>query len=277
MIRRLLVCSLCLLTLSGCSLSRPAVSPSHSPAAVTPRPFSPPPASAAPVPGTGPSPSQTPAPEPYDYALPAPEREAVEDDWFADAVFLGDSRTDGLRLYGGVSQGDFICYKGLMCQDFAAKACIPLNGEKVTPQTALAQKQYGKVYVMLGLNELGFSVERFAEDYAALLDAIREVQPNAALYIQPVAPVNSQKAKEKRQPSYVTNEKISAFNAEIVRLAREKRGILVDVAQALADETGELPYEAATDGIHFTKTWYQTWFTYLKTHTVDPLRLEAAL
>lgn len=276
-----LLAGTCLALLCACSVACP-VSPSASDvptpdaSAVTPGPDAPPMAITAPLPGTEPSLPPEPEVEPYDYALPAPESDEVGDDWFADAVFLGDSRTDGLRLYGGITEADFICYKGLMCREFDNKRCISDSGKKITPQAALTKKQYGKVFLMLGLNELGFATETFAEDYAALIDAVRAAQPEAVLYVQSIVPINDRKSREKNQPYYVTNEKITAFNAEITRLCEEKQVILVDTAAGLSDETGELPYEAATDGVHFTKAWYQNWYTYLKTHTVDPERLEAA-
>lgn len=279
MIRRLFLFCLCLLSLSACSVSCPAESPStevQSAPAVTLGPNDPPLSPTDSFPGVEPSLPPEPSVEPYDYSRPAPESEEVEDSWFQDSVFLGDSRTDGLRLYGGIKEADFICYKGLMAREFDQKACINDGTEKITPRAALEKKVYGKVYVMLGLNELGFPAEAFAEDFAVLLDQIREVQPEAVIYVQPVIPVNTQKAKEKDQPYYITNEKIAQFNAEIVRLAQEKRMIFVNVAEGLTDENGELPYDSATDGVHFTKAWYQNWFSYLKLHTVDPERLEAA-
>ena len=43
------------------------------------------------------------------------------------------------------------------------------------------------------------------------------------------------------------------------------------------DENGVLPAEGTTDGIHFTRSWYQRWYAYLKTHTVDPDAYAAGL
>lgn len=217
-----------------------------------------------------------PSVEPHDYALPVPEREEVADEWFADAVFIGDSRTDGLRLYGGIKPADYICYKGLICRQFATTACIPQGESKITAQAALEKKTYGKVFVMLGLNEIDLSVETFAEDYAALIDQVRQSQPEAELYFQTLIPLNEQKGREKGLASYFTNEKVAQFNAEIVRLAEEKQVLLLDTAKGLGGEEGALPYEATTDGVHFVRSWYQTWTSYIKTHTVDPERLEAA-
>ena len=56
----------------------------------------------------------TPEPQPsqeqggtYTFGQSVPESEEVEESWFEDAVFLGDSRTEGLQLYSGLHEGDF--------------------------------------------------------------------------------------------------------------------------------------------------------------------------
>lgn len=50
-----------------------------------------------PTPAPTPTPEPTPTPVPaFDFSQSAPERETVEMDYFADALFIGDSRTDGL-------------------------------------------------------------------------------------------------------------------------------------------------------------------------------------
>ncbi|NLF34881.1 MAG: hypothetical protein GX585_02830, partial [Clostridiales bacterium] len=56
----------------------------------------PPPPTSTPEPTPTPAPDPTPSPfVPYDFCRPAPESEEVENSWFSDAVFIGDSRTDG--------------------------------------------------------------------------------------------------------------------------------------------------------------------------------------
>lgn len=260
---------LCALAVGGLTACAPAeaMTPYPSPSQTVP-------ATPEPTPTPAPTPSPEPTPTPYDYTQPAPESAEVAGEWFADAVFIGDSRTDGLRLYSGITGTDFISYKGLTSFEFDSKKCIAAGEEKVTALEALGKKDYAKVYVMLGLNELGYSVEEFSAEYSQLIDTVRAVQPNAALYFQSIIPANTQKAKEKNQPPYITNEKIAAFNAEISRLCQEKKVIFLNVSEGLTDETGEPPYEATTDGVHFTRNWYKEWYAYLRTHTVDPDTLE---
>lgn len=235
---------------------------------VTPTPEQP---SPSPVAVQTPSPEPEPEPEPYDYESPVPEGEAVEDGWFADAVFIGDSRTDGLRLYSGMEGVDFLCYKGLtVFEVMDDKPVIQQGDQKIGVLAALEQKEYAKVYISLGVNELGYNYdEGFLNTYAAMVDAVRELQPQADIYLQLLVPVNTQKCTETKQFWYVNNEQIAVYNEIIRAVAADKQVYLVDVGQALVDESGELPYDASVDGIHFKRDGYKGWYDYLKLHTVE--------
>lgn len=225
-----------------------------------------------------PSPTAAPTPEvvkePYDFSQPVPEGEAVEEDYFADACFIGDSRVDGFRLYSGIGQGDFIVHTGLKVFDIYKKE-ISYQGEKMKVLDALGLKQYGKVYVCLGVNELGmYNDQGYYDNYAKLVDDIRALQPEAVVYIQLLIPVNTRKCAEKGQPYYVTNEQIGVYNGLLRQLAQEKQVAMVDPAVAIVDETGEPPYEMSGDGVHFNKSGYAAWYGYLRTHTVEKEDLE---
>lgn len=228
-----------------------------------------PPSPSAPAPT--PTPAPVPVPVTHDFTAPVPEREAVGDDWFADAVFIGDSRTDGLKLYGGIPQADFIQQTGITVFEVGDKKVIRRDGQKYTVLEALGLKQYAKVYLMLGVNELGyFNDKGFETTYAQVVDSIRAIQPNAVIYLQNLVSINPDKAKANNQPYYVTNEKIADYNQIIARIAAEKHTLLVDVNAALVDENGILPRDGTTDGVHFSKSYYVKWYDYLKTHTADP-------
>lgn len=221
-------------------------------------------------PAVTPTPTPTPKPVPaYDFAAPAPECEAVGADYFADAVFIGDSRTDGLKLFGGIEGADFLEHTGITVFEVGTKQVIRIDGAKYTVLEALAMKQYGKVYLMLGVNELGYYDDAgFAQEYAALVDNIRALQPGAIIYLQNLVSIHPEKAKANNQPAYVTNEQIAVYNQIITDIAAEKQAVLVDVNAALVGEDGILPREGTTDGVHFTKGYYVKWYDWLKTHTV---------
>ena len=120
--------------------------------------------------------------DPYDFSLPAPEREAVEKDYFADAAFVGDSRTDGFMIYSGIGCGTNLTSNGLSIFKLESKKALKIGGEKYTLLEALEQEQYGKVYLCLGVNELGvYNDEGFYQSYLSAIDAIRACQPNAII------------------------------------------------------------------------------------------------
>lgn len=224
---------------------------------------------AVPTPAPAPSPTPESAPAP-DYSLPVPAGEAVAAEWFDDAVFIGDSRTDGLHLFSGVSaKAVFLESTGLTVYEvMEGKEVIRLGREKVSVLDALAQNTCGKVYISLGVNELGYyDPDDFARVYGTLIDAVRECQPNARLYIQSIIPVNTAKCKANDVPYYVTNEGIASYNEALAALCAEKEVWRVDVDRAFADDTGEVPADLSADGVHFKKEGYALWLDYLATHT----------
>ena len=148
------------------------------------------------------------------------------------------------------------------------KKVWPAEGkEKVPLLDALAETGCGKVYLMLGINELGWSKEEtFHDQYAKVIDRIREDHPDAEIILQTILPVS---AKQDAKGSYVNNQRIGVYNEVIRALAEEKDCALVDVAEALAGEDGCLPNELNFDGVHLNPAGCRIWLEYLRTHSVE--------
>lgn len=253
-------------------LTRPDMAGQPAEAASTPVPEAAP--SPVPTPSPTPQPTLEPTPEPTpepDWSQPVPEGEAVDqEEWFSDAVFIGDSRTDGLKLYSGItSDAAFLGSTGLTVYDVLNdKKVIRSGKEKLSVLEALALGSYGKVYISLGVNELGYyDPEGFSEAYGQVIDAVREGQPEALIYIQSILPVNPAKCKANDVPYYVTNEGVASYNEVLPDLCGEKKVRLVDIPGALQDEAGESPADLSADGVHFKKAGYGLWLEYLTTHT----------
>ena len=190
--------------------------------------------------------------------------------WFEDAVFVGDSRTAGLRLYSGIKGADFLDYTGLSIYGVMKEKKVIRDGEeKISILEALARKQYAKVYISLGVNELGyFDPEGYAETYGQFIDKVRELQPDADIYAQELIPVNTQQCAEHKQADYVNNEGVANYNAALTKLCTDKEIYFVKVSEAIVDETGEPPAELTADGVHFQKQGYVQWRDYLLCHTM---------
>ena len=230
-----------------------------------------------------PSPEATPeaAPAPTESAVPAvgvpltdfsqavPAGTVMGMDWFSDAVFIGDSRTEGLKLYSGITGADFLDYTGVTVYDIVdGKKVIGTGSGKVSVLDALTGKQYQKIYVALGVNELGYyDPDGFAATYGSLIDKIRELEPDATVYVQSIIPVNEAKCKANSIPSYITNDGVASYNAALAQMAAEKQVPFVNVSEAMVDATGTVPRENTGDGVHFKKEGYVKWLNYLLNHT----------
>lgn len=213
--------------------------------------------------------------EPYDFSQPAPQREAVENRYFDDAAFVGDSRTDGFMIYSGIGTGKNLTSNGLSIFKLAEKKALKIDGKDYTLLEALALEEYGKVYLSLGINELGIHNDKgFYSSYCSAIDKIRKVQPNAVIYIQGLIPLNEKQIEEYNGNKYnLTNEHLRVYNDLMQKVAEEKQVVYLDLYTEFADENGSLPEGISRDGVHLKKDACIQWLEYLKTHTVDFDRL----
>ncbi len=208
-------------------------------------------------------------PADYDYAAPVPETAEQTADWFNDAVFVGNSRTQGLLLYGSITAKSYADVGLTVETAFSDAKFTDASGAEVTADAALRTGDYRKAYLMFGINELGWErTDVFLSKYGALIDGIRESHPDAQVYIQSILPVSAGKVEE---TSYLSNERIVAFNRQLQQLAEEKSVFYLDVASIFQDESGALPEELSNDGVHLKKDGCLAWKDYLLRHCVTAL------
>ena len=207
---------------------------------------------------------------------PLPETEAVEDTYFDGAVFLGDSRTEGLSLYSGLKTGYFYTAVGATVESvFSKKNFETEGGEKVPLLDAVAEQDCDKIYIMLGINELGWSkVKTFHDQYAKLVDRVRADHPEAKIVLQSIPPVS---AKQEAKKTYVNNARIAEYNGVIQALAEEKECYFLDVAACLTGGGGLLPQDFNFDGIHLNPAGCKVWLNYLRTHSLEEEAIAAAM
>ena len=220
---------------------------------------------------TGPDQSEPePAAPAYDFSQPVPESEAVDNSYFDDAAFVGDSRTDGFMIYSGIGTGTNLTSNGLSIFKLEEKKALTIDGVEYTLLEALALEQYGKVYLSLGVNELGyFDDQGFYDNYCKAIDEIRKLQPDAVIYIQGLIPLNEEQIAATTGRTYLTNDHLRVYNDLMKQAAQEKQVVYLDLYSVFVDENGALPAEGSHDGVHLSKEYCQRWLEYLKTHTVD--------
>ena len=115
----------------------------------------------------------------------------VSDDYFDDAVFIGDSRVVSLYEYSDWKEATYYCSSGMTLGGvFKDPTGRWKDGNwKVNIADALQQKQYKKVYIMLGINDMGVGdLDYFMNHYTDMVNQIHEWQPDAIIYIMSIMP-----------------------------------------------------------------------------------------
>ncbi len=187
----------------------------------------------------------------------------VDDDYFCDALFIGDSRTVGLSEYCEALDERATFYSKVSLTIFTVmnKEFVKVDDGKISVDTALQNNKFNKIYIMLGLNEIGTGdTEYFRSAYEEVINRIVELQPDAIIYIQGIMHVTEDKSKGDKN---FNNEKINARNEAIAQLADQKRIFYIDMNEAVDDENGNLDSSLSFDGVHLKASSYERWHEFL--------------
>ncbi len=178
-------------------------------------------------------------------------------------AFIGDSRTQAFLMYAGLS--DVVDYTsiGLMVDTAITKQFITNDkGEKITLLEDLKNRNVDTVYIMLGVNELGWVYSSiFIKKYEELIDKILEIKPNCEIILQSIIPVTKTKSDSDK---IYNNTRITEYNTLIKEMASRKNVKYIDLVPILTDENGNLPEKASPDGIHLNKEYCLKWLDCLK-------------
>ena len=202
----------------------------------------------------------------YDSAVK--EGDAVSADFFHDAIFVGDSRLDDLIEYVGPKvQADYT-YTSLSVTGVFSRNLV--NGDTI--ETAIRHGgSFGKCYLMFGFNELGWGTpSAFISGYEKVVALIREVSPNATIYLMnqyPVTGAHSDKSLANPDGLNENNPRIAMYNEMLEEMATRLDLKLINTCDPIVDEHGLLAEADTTDGCHADVAACRRLWEYLKTHT----------
>lgn len=204
-----------------------------------------------------------------DIALPddLPEEPAgpvKPEDPFANALFVGDSRTVGIQKYAGIEGADFFASTGMSVYDVFDRKVDAAGQKGLLLTQLLAQKSYDRIFVMLGINELGYNFDKTVETYGQVLETLRELQPEAYILIQ--ANLHVTRAKSDGDKLY-NNDNINRLNEALAGLADGETVFYMDVNPAFDDEDGALGGSLSGDGVHPYGKCYSSWADWLRENT----------
>ena len=177
-----------------------------------------------------------------------------------NSLFIGDSRTTGLADYSGMEGVDYFADVGMNVYT-VGKRVLPVEGfGEISLADLLKAKKYDKIYIMLGINEVGYAFEKTVGVYGRLLDSIILAQPEAEIFVQANLHVT---AAHSTKSEYVKNEAIDGLNALLCQLASDKNCHYIDVNPIFDDENGALMADKSDDGVHLRAKYYSEWANWL--------------
>ena len=181
-----------------------------------------------------------------------------------DALFIGDSRTVGLQSYTDIKNADFFCSVSLsVFKVFTEKTKV--DGNLTDLRTLLKSKNYAKVYVMLGINELGYNRQTAFGKYKELINEIRTLQPDAYIFIEGNIHVGAERSA---RDTVINNKAVNEYNALLESLQNEKDIFYIDVNSVFDDANGNLSTSYSSDGIHLFPKDYKLWRDFILTKTI---------
>lgn len=180
-----------------------------------------------------------------------PQRDPLE-----KVLFIGDSRTCGLREHARLEGADYFCEVGMSVFNVADRELSDQSFQDQTLASLLAEREYSCVLINLGLNEAGYPLESLLHAYRELLNVVMQTQPQAMIVLHGVLTVSHR--WEKLTP-YASPQNINQINREIKSLAEQFHVHYLDANEDFADANGYLPDELTADGCHFYAKHTRRW------------------
>ena len=249
----------------------------------TPNPVTTPEPVTTPIPVTTPEPVTTPDPgtltTPEGYGF-VPESAAVDKSYFDDAAFIGDSISLKLKTYcltGALGKANFFTVGSFSTvhalEPITSTSTHPsYQGTKMLAEDCIAACGAKKVYIMLGMNDISYGIDKTIDRYKTLVSRILAKSPDAKIFIQSMTPMRKD---SNIWGSKLNNTTIASYNAKLLETCKEMGWYFIDVQSVMWDDAGtQLRLEYCSDpgsgnmGIHMTTQGCKAWVNYLLTHTV---------
>ena len=198
--------------------------------------------------------------------------DAADDSWFDDVCFIGHSQVVGYHNYrSNLYPDDPIDYYsviGFTAQNVLDYEYFELpDGRYGTLREGLESNNYGKVYIMLGINdapEIDKIEETFIIPMKKILDLVKETQPNARIYMLSLTPVGEWTPNNE----WFNPERAVRYSQEIKKLSRLYGTQYLDIYRLMSNSEGYyLPEFNSGDGIHMQPASYSYYEEYIRTHT----------
>lgn len=186
--------------------------------------------------------------------------EITNADYYNNTLFIGDSITQGIKLYKLLDNVTILANNNMSISS-AAGGKIKIDGSSVSIADTIVAKKPSKVFILIGSNDVSWmSQDTFISDYGKLIDLVAQKAPAKNIVVQSVFPVSA--ALQTKKPAY-SNSKINAVNAALKNLCAQKGVVYADIASALKSKDGNLDSSLSNGGVNIKRKGYMIWLNAL--------------
>ena len=196
------------------------------------------------------------------------EHEPIGDDYFKDAVFVGDSMMENIEMLDLFPTANFVTLIGMSPISMDKKLFVLKKEDRwVTAYDMINQYPHRKIFILLGSNALDHKTYKSTlDDYRGMMERMIQEYPDTVFYV--LCPTSPNRARIKKDRLDV--QRYWKFREGLLALAEEKQLYFLDAFTLLADEEGYLKEElAAPDGFHLKLEGSKLIEDLVRTHTVD--------
>ena len=202
--------------------------------------------------------------EPPTEAPTEPPKPPKPENPFEDALFIGDSRTVGIGKYAGIKDAEFFASTGMTVFNVFEEEVRVGKRDECTLERLLLTEEYDRIYLTLGINELGSNLDRIVNHYTQVVQRLRELQPRAYIHLQ--ANLHVAKKRSDTDKTY-NNDNINRLNEAIAALADDQWVFYLDPNPVFDDEDGAMKAGYTWDDIHLLAKHYVLWTDWLRENT----------
>lgn len=182
-----------------------------------------------------------------------------DEEYFSDTLFLGDSRTVGFALYARIPNATYFARTSMNVSNVFDNKPSETSDTKSYANLSelLTEKKFERIYILLGINEIGYSYTWIINNYSKTLEYIRMYQPDAKIILQ--SNMHVTKKKSDANPSTFSNSRIDELNSRISKLADGKNVYYLGFEQIFDGADGAMSSDYSGDGVHLYGKCYKLW------------------
>lgn len=193
---------------------------------------------------------------------PVPLSEKADEAYYSDAVFIGSTALAGLSDNGYVGSENMLLSDSITLKNFNT-VILSVNGIESGIADAAVRKNAGKVYIMVGMDDLDSDdgESRFGE-LESFIESVQEKSSGTKIYLVSLLPVTAES-----ESRIAANSDIDLYNSELLDFANKMDVFYLDVNTAFKGNDGKLPAAyTEVNGVKLTGTGYRLFSEYILTH-----------